>query len=286
MHAHKQPLGTGLTYNVLEWDGAGGDHTLLLLHGFLDSAWGWTRTVDESRLASRFHILAPDLRGHGDSDWIGAGGYYHFLDYVADLAQLVAAKSRARLSIVGHSMGGMVASYFAGTYPARVERLVLCEGLGPPEGLPTSPERTRDWADSWVRVRQSPPKTMASLDEATERIRRHDARVDEATARFLAEHSTVALADGRLRWKHDPLHATRGPFAFATEIAIRFWRAIACPTLIIDGEHSRNETEEHRVRRSYIANVEARVLPGAGHMMMRHQPAALGAMLSDFLTGS
>jgi len=57
------------------------------------------------RLATRAHVIAPDLRGHGDTDWIGAGGYYHFLDYVADLDELIARTkpcqpTRARLPVL------------------------------------------------------------------------------------------------------------------------------------------------------------------------------------------
>src|SRR5262245_7037118 len=108
MPATRLRLGTGLHYNVHEWDN-GGDHTVLLIHGFLDFAFGFTPLV-EAGLDGRYHIIAPDLRGHGDSDRVGDGGYYHFADYVADIHDLVEQKARGRLSIVGHSMGGMVAS--------------------------------------------------------------------------------------------------------------------------------------------------------------------------------
>src|SRR5262245_26616302 len=128
------PLATGLTCHVLEWGGADAalDHTVVLLHGFLDLAWTWVPTV-EAGLAGRFHVVAPDVRGHGDSDRVGPGGYYHFIDYLADLDALVRTLGRRRLSLVGHSMGGSIASYYAGVYPDRVHRLALLEGLGPPE---------------------------------------------------------------------------------------------------------------------------------------------------------
>src|SRR4051812_19362021 len=105
--SRKVQLGTGLSYHLLEWDG-GGDHTVILLHGFLDNAWGWQAAVDAG-LGDGLHVVAPDLRGHGDSDWIGAGGYYHFPDYLADLHDLITQVGRARVSLVGHSMGGSVA---------------------------------------------------------------------------------------------------------------------------------------------------------------------------------
>src|SRR5262245_7125425 len=119
--SRRVPLGTGLTHHVLEWgaDDPSRDHTVILLHGFLDIAWGWV-AVAEPGLAARFHVVAPDLRGHGDSDRVGAGGYYHFPDYLADLHELVAKLGRARVSLVGHSMGGGIAAYYAGSFPERI----------------------------------------------------------------------------------------------------------------------------------------------------------------------
>ena len=89
-------LPSGLTCHLLEWGGeeAALDHTVLLLHGFLENAWAWEETV-ESGLAGRFHVLALDFRGHGDSDRVGTGGEYHLPDYVADLHELIPRVARA-----------------------------------------------------------------------------------------------------------------------------------------------------------------------------------------------
>jgi pimeloyl-ACP methyl ester carboxylesterase len=79
-----------------------------------------------------WHVLALDWRGHGDSDWIGSGGYYHFADYSADLAFLVRALG-GRAVLVGHAMGATAAMSYAGVEPERVPALVLVDGLGPPD---------------------------------------------------------------------------------------------------------------------------------------------------------
>ena len=89
--AHRIALRTGLSYNVLEWGAdspAAAQHVVVLLHGFLDCAWTWQQTVD-SGLFGRYRLIAPDLRGHGDSDRVGPGGYYYFMDYLADLHDLL-----------------------------------------------------------------------------------------------------------------------------------------------------------------------------------------------------
>jgi pimeloyl-ACP methyl ester carboxylesterase len=282
--SRKLQLPTRLAYHVLEWGDVSAGHTVLLLHGFLDFAWTWEPTV-AAGLGEGLHIVAPDLRGHGDSDWIGPGGYYHFPDYLADVHELIGLIAPHKLSIVGHSMGGSVAAYYAGSFPERVHRLALLEGLGPPEMVSTGPERVTRWIAAWKEARERPPRSFASLDEAVERMRRFDPRLSLELARFLAEKGTAPALAGRLRFKHDPLHATPGPYGYSTELAQQYWRNIRCPTLVVDAAESelRLAPEEEARRRSFIAHAEHVTLADAGHMMQRHQPAQLAALLHAFL---
>jgi pimeloyl-ACP methyl ester carboxylesterase len=279
-------LATGLDYHVLEWgsDDPGLDHTVVLLHGFLDLAWGWLPTV-EAGLAGRFHLVAPDFRGHGDSDRIGAGGYYHFVDYLADLDDLIAQLGRSRVSLVGHSMGGSVAAYFTGSFPDRVARLALLEGMGPPENHEQLPDRVRTWLTSWRRVRERGQKSYASLDEATAQLAARDPLMPAELARFLADKGTRKGEDGRLRFKHDPLHATTGPTPFRVDGAAQFWRAITCPVLLVDGAESefQHMGAEAERRAGFLADSRRVTLAGAGHMMQRHQPTRLAVELVGFL---
>jgi len=227
-------------------------------------------------------VIAPDLRGHGDSDWIGPGGYYHFLDYVADIDDVVAKLARKRLVVVGHSMGGGVASYWAGTRPERVAALALLEGLGPPDQSESQlPARTRQWIDAW-RAARGKQKAMTSLDDAVTRLRRHDPLLSEELAKKLAAAGTKSI-DGGLRWKHDPLHLTMGPYPYRTAYVTQYWRAITCPVLVVDGAETRlNLPEPERAeRRAHFANHRHVVLPAAGHMMQRHQPDALAKLLLE-----
>lgn len=284
--SRRVPLATGLTYHVLEWgaDRPELDHTVVLLHGFLDLAWGWVATA-RAGLAGRFHLVAPDLRGHGDSDWIGPGGYYHFVDYLADLHDLVDQLGRARVSLVGHSMGGSVASYYAGSYPDRVHRLALLEGLGPPEHRELAPQRVRTWLDSWRRLGSRESTTYPEVADAARRLQRHDPLLTPELARELAERGTTRVANGHIRFKHDPLHLTASPTPFRVSFASEFWQQITCPVLVVEGEQSafRHATAEWDRRAGFLAHHERAVLAGAGHMMQRHQPATLADMLLEFL---
>jgi pimeloyl-ACP methyl ester carboxylesterase len=283
--SRKLQLDTGLAYNLIEWGPADAAHTVLLIHGFLDNAWTWEPLVEAGLGAGDYRLVAPDLRGHGDSDWIGPGGYYHFIDYLADVHDLVGKLGARTLSIVGHSMGGSVASYYTGTYPERVHRLALLEGLGPPETTGTPPERVRAWLAAWEAVRQKSPRSYASVAEAAERLVRHDPLLPPALALKVAEQGTTPALGGRVRFKHDPLHVTPGPHGFNLEFAMGYWRNVSCPTLIVDGSESRfrHAEEEAARRRGAFAHGRHLIIDGAGHMMQRHQPARLAAALNDFL---
>ncbi len=276
-------LSTGLDYHLLEWgrEDAALDHTVVMVHGFLDLSWGFSDCV-EAALAGRFHVVAPDMRGHGDSDRVGAGGYYHFMDYLADLESLVAELGRSRVSLVGHSMGGSIVSYFAGTWPERVHRLALLEGLGPPEDSTPVPERVRHWVDACKRARSREPRSYDSVEAAAARLRQNDAALDQDLALRLAEHGTTRGGEGRLRFKHDPLHLTRGPYPFQLEVARSFWQRIACPVLLVEGSESPFRALD---RSGEFPAARRAVVDGAGHMMQRHRPAELGRLLAEFLSG-
>lgn len=277
MQSRKLALATGLTYNLLEWDGPG-DLTFVLIHGFADLGHTWTEVA--AHLAPHGHVIAPDLRGHGDSDWIGPGGYYHFMDYVADVDDVIVQLARRRVIVVGHSMGGSVSAYYAGMRHDRIAGLALLEGLGPPDmSALEGPARAGHWVDAW-RTARAKVRPMSSIDEAVRRLRKHDERLGEAQARRIAELGTRAV-DGGVVWKHDPLHLTFGPHAFRIEVAIRYWQRIACPVLIIDGADSKLTlpADERARRRAYFANHRHVIVDDAGHMIPRHQPARVAELI-------
>jgi pimeloyl-ACP methyl ester carboxylesterase len=276
-------LPTGLAYHLVEW-GAPDAPIVILVHGFLDLGWTWSGVA--SRLASRYRLVAPDLRGHGDTDWIGNGGYYHFMDYVADLDHVITrVAGKQPVAVVGHSMGGGVSAYWAGMRPERCRALVLLEGLGPPEMSGPLPARVGTWVDAWAAARARRPRVMATIDDAAARLRKGDPLLALDSARELAERGTHAVAGG-VSWKHDPVHLTVGPYPYRRDAAAEFWRAIACPVLYVEGAKSsfRHPPAEREWRMNCFRDGRYAELADAGHAMQRHQPAALAAMLDEFLS--
>ncbi len=268
-----------LRLHLLEW--GNGDRVVVLLHGFLEHAHGWDFVAP--RLADAgLHVFALDWRGHGDSDWIGAGGYYHFVDYVADLSFLI-PQLADRVALVGHSMGGGAGVLYAGSEPERVWALASIEGLGVPDSDPaTVPQRVVDWLSDLRRV-DSRPRSVASVAAAAQRLGERWPNLSGPAAAHLARHNTREAGGVRL-WKFDPLHQTRAPQPTYVAQARAFWRRVECPVLYIEGAAS--------PLRLAAADIEGRlealharrvIIPNAGHHPQLEHPEVLADVLIGFL---
>lgn len=268
-----------LKLHVLEW--GNGPRRVLLLHGFLEHAHAWDWVAP--RLADAgYHVYALDWRGHGDSEWIGAGGYYHFIDYVADLAGVVRALGE-RVALVAHSMGGGAAVLYAGTEPERVSALVSIEGLGVPDLDPSAaPDRTVGWLRDLERVTQR-SSTSVSLDAAVARFRERFPHFSEAVARHMVEHGTRSVGAGRV-WKFDPLHQSRAPQPMPVAQARAFWSRVTCPVLYVEGSESYLRLSPSDVTERLTALRARRVtVEGVAHHPHLEQPEGLAAILVEFL---
>lgn len=273
----------GLLHHVLEWAprGESTGKTLLCAHGFLDvgRSFQWVA----ASLASAGHrVLAFDWRGHGETEWLPAGAYYHFFDYVADLSALIDELKIAGATLVGHSMGGTASVLFAATRPEALDRLVLIEGLGPeaPEPLP-GPERTRRWIEAVARARTRPPRPLASLEDAAERLLARNPRLPRDRAEAIARWSARQDPDGWV-WRFDPVHRTRGPYPFRPELFLEFLAALPMPVLGIEGERG-YRTADHEERQRAVPGARWVTIPEAGHMLHWEEPERVARQIDAFL---
>jgi pimeloyl-ACP methyl ester carboxylesterase len=275
-------VANGLGHHVLEWSTPGATRTLLCCHGYLDVGASWHLVAQHLVRAGR-RVIAFDFRGHGGTEWVKAGGYYHFADYVFDLADLAATLAPDGFDLVGHSMGGTVSAMFAGLRPPGIRRLVLVEGLGPPESPPDHlPDRINEWIHGVRKVRASTPRPLLDVDDAARRLRSQHPELDAAMARWVAERSTRRDADGSLFFAFDPLHRTRSPLPFRVDQFKALLARIEVPTLYVAGEHG-FKTGDESARLSAIAHVTQREIPGVGHMMHWLAPEALASEIESHL---
>jgi pimeloyl-ACP methyl ester carboxylesterase len=255
--------------------------TVVLVHGFMDAGATWD-LVAPTLTRGGHEVVAPDLRGFGRSDFVGGGGYYHFPDYVADIAELIDSLAPRRLALVGHSMGGTVASLYAGAYPERVERLALLEGMGP---VATESSVAVDRMQAWLRTLREvgrTPKPLTSLQEAIERLSLHHPRVPREVIESRAKLLTRADETGRLVWAYDPLHRTTAPTPFSVEVFKEFLRRIDCPTLVVGGGPAGWHPPDEDDRVACLPHATRFELPRAGHMMHWTEPSALAQRLFTF----
>lgn len=256
--------------------------TILLIHGFADGADSWG-PIATALGAAGHRTIAPDLRGFGGSDRVGAGGYYHFPDYIGDLDGLLSQLPPGRFGLVGHSMGGTVATLLAGARPDRFERVALLEGLGPPDNEHAhTPDRYARWLDDLRRPRAERPMTPT---EALDRLCLQHPSLPRPLLATKLPYLTREIAPGQLLWHFDPLHRTTAPVPFFAANFAAFAGRIRCPVLLVHGGPEGFHPPDEAAR--FAAFPDARVveIEQGGHMMHWSRPEALSRALVGFFGG-
>jgi pimeloyl-ACP methyl ester carboxylesterase len=243
------------------WDASGGP-PMLLVHGGQDHCRNWDFVA--GRLADRYTIYAPDLRGHGDSGW-AIGGMYSIPEFTLDVAKL-ANSIEGKLTVIGHSLGGAIALQYAGTFPDKVDRLVSVEGWGPPmmEHMPAH-RRMQQWVGHMLDVERRQPRRYESLEAATKRMREENPHLTPEMARHLTEHGAKKNEDGTYTWKFDNYVRIRSPYEFNLEDAMVIWSQISAPTLLIKGAESWAVDPDKSGRVDVIRDRKSVIIEKAGH---------------------
>jgi pimeloyl-ACP methyl ester carboxylesterase len=241
---------------------------LLLLHGGRDHCRNWDWVAEALR--DEHHIIAPDLRGHGESAW-SASGHYTMEGYIYDLAQLVHQQGLAPVDIVAHSLGGNIALRYAGIYPEAVRRLVAIEGLGPGPRSHTDAarqpiaERMRGWIDQQRASAGRQPHRYPTLEDALARMQAANKYLRPDQARHLTQHGVNQNEDGTYSWKFDHYVRVWPPYDMTRDEIAELWGRIACPTLLVCGKESWASDPSQDGRQAYFRNAGVLAVEGAGH---------------------
>ncbi|MBI3330181.1 MAG: alpha/beta hydrolase [Nitrospinae bacterium] len=256
---------------------------MVLLHGGRDHARNWDQVA--FHLRSEYHLIAPDLRGHGDSEW-ARGSEYSMVEYVLDLAQLLEQLATFPGVLIGHSLGGAIALQYSGVYPERVAKVVAIEGLGPsPHVMAHRPphERMQAWISEMRAFAGRRGHHYATLADAVRRMREANPRLSEAMAQHLTVHGTNRNEDGTYTWKFDNYVRASSPYDFNLEDARRIWERIMCPTLLIRGTDSRATDPERDGRATAFRHRRVVTIANAGHWVHHDQLEAFLRELREFL---
>jgi len=259
---------------------------LLLLHGGRDHCrnWDWTAAA----LREQWHVIAPDLRGHGDSQW-SLDGSYTMAGYLYDLAQLIDQQRLAPVTIIAHSLGGSIALRYAGLYPETVARLVAIEGLGPSRRWLASRVDTTivERMDEWIREQRGLagrlPRRYASIEDAFRRMQEENPHLSAEQAQHLTAHGVNQNEDGTYSWKFDNYVRAWFPYDMRGRDIQLLWSRIACPTLLLYGKESRsgNPAEDGRARHFHHAQIAG--IDGAGHWLHHDRLDEFLRVVREFL---
>ncbi|TFF75732.1 alpha/beta hydrolase [Aeromonas taiwanensis] len=244
-------------------NGRQGRPLLVALHGWLDNGASFLPLAPH---LEAFHLVCLDLPGHGHSDHKHTP--YVFVDWLDDLHQIVQAAGWTRFTLLGHSLGALIASAYAGVFPEQVERLILMEGLGPlSQPDEEVPGQLRRAILNRSRTRERAASGFASLEEAVA-ARCKVADISPAAARLICERQLEARA-GRWYWRSDPRLRDLSPLRMSEGQAQALIRAIACPVLFIRGEEGFPWLlEQWRQRAGAFAQIEMVQVAGNHHFHM------------------
>lgn len=252
--------------------------TVILVHGGRDHARNWDRVA--RALRDDWHVVAPDLRGHGDSGW-STEGVSAIPYFMTDLAQLIDVLGQREVRIVSHSFGGAIALHYAGCFPERVARIAAIEGL-----RPLAPDESADARAlrRWVERRTAglEVRTLPTLAEAAARMRAHNPRLSAPLAEHLAAHA-VNPAVGGFRWKFDPTMAWPPGLELPLAMVHELWGAIACPVWLVHGQESWAGNPAEDGRAALFRDARVTSYEGAGHWAHHDRPDDFIADLKAFL---
>jgi pimeloyl-ACP methyl ester carboxylesterase len=274
-----------LRLHYVDW-GNEGAPPLLLVHGGQDHCRNWDWVAEDLR--HDYHVICPDLRGHGDSAW-AADGNYTMAGYVADLAQLIHQQKLAPVTIIAHSLGGNISLRYTGIYPENVKKLVAIEGLGPSprsqakrESKPVD-ERMRDWIDERRALSARSPRRYPSIEEALARMQEQNKHLSPAQARHLTVQGVSQNEDGTYSWKFDNYVRGWPPVDMTYREVEQLWERITCPTLLVYGKESwaSNPAEDGRIKFFKTARVAS--FERAGHWVQHDRLEAFLAEVRGFL---
>lgn len=262
-----------LRLRVVVW-GDDRDPSVVLVHGNGAHAHWWEPLVPA--LVPGWRVVAPDLRGHGESTWPERPDY-RMADYEADLAAVLAQVAPGVIALVGHSMGGRIALWYAARHAPAVRALGMLDARIDP----VVPEEAAQYRGTMAGTRagRGYPTRAAAL--AAFRFVPDEPAVPERTVARLADLAIVERGPGDWAFRFD-----RGVLRFEGDSAgdLRtLLPQVRCPTLVANGRESWVLDAAARERIvAALARGEGREFPGAHHFLLS-QAGAVGAALRGFL---
>lgn len=244
---------------------------VIALHGWLDNAATFSRLAP---LLNGLRIVALDLPGHGHSDHRPFGSAYNIWDYAHDVLQTAEQFGWRRFSLLGHSMGAIVAVLLAGAMPERVERLALIDGVIPFTGEAAgAPQKLGESLRALLTVEDKRKPVYATFEQAVAARMKGVGAVSWEAAELLAQRGLMPVPGG-YTWRTDARLMLPSPMRLSRAHAQAFIQAVACPASLVLAEQGLMvEPDLLELAQSLPFNLCH--LPGGHHLHLDDQAGAM-----------
>ncbi len=254
---------------IQEW-GDKAKPTIVCLHGWLDNGATFHRLAP--LLAKNYHLLVVDLPGHGLSQPLADGAHYYIWQNIETIFEFLAVMGMDHVHLLGHSMGGVVASLFAGTFPGKVSSLILLDSLGPmtSESKQTPQQLAKAIIDS-QRI-SSPLRIFDKVDDALLARKKSSPSMSDDSLRPIVERNLKSVAGGYC-WQTDVRLRHTSKVRLTEDQVLSFLSSIAAPVLVIMAEQGIVPKVWVEKRMQAVARGELVYFPGHHHFHAEAVPA-------------
>ncbi|MFC3094970.1 alpha/beta hydrolase [Alteromonas sediminis] len=269
-----------MTLRGLSRDVAGAPYTVLAVHGYLDNVNSIRHLVNAFDNAN---FIGMDLAGHGHSDHRPPGVHYNQLDYVQDIVGVINALALSRVILLGHSLGGILASIVAAVLPEKVHAVISIDAFGPltEEASSTLSQITEALFSRQQKMIKTDAK-KADLDSAV--LARANMTDLSAAHCHTILMRNISRENGKTVWRSDPRLRTKSLLRMTPEQAQTVMQGIDCPFLVIGASSSfKKMSETFASRHTWVSQAQLKVIEGGHHVHME-QPEEVIAQIRHFVS--
>ncbi|MFI8336841.1 alpha/beta fold hydrolase [Pseudomonas taetrolens] len=242
---------------------------VIALHGWLDNANSFARLAPR---LSGLRIVALDFAGHGHSDHRPQGAGYSLADYAFDVLCVAEQLGWKQFALLGHSLGAIVSVVIAGSFPERVTRLALIDGIVLRTGAEAdAAERMGQALQAQLDLQHKRKSVHPTLDRAIEARMKGMVAVSREAAEFLAQRGLMPVPGG-YSWRSDSRLTLPSPLRLSDEQAMSFVRRVSCPTTLVVAEQGMLASHSDLLDRLPF-NLER--LPGGHHLHINDEAGAI-----------
>ena len=272
----------GKTIAARQWGSPEGE-PVIALHGWLDNCASFDRLAPQ---LGALNLVAVDMAGHGRSYHRSRDANYNIWEEVEDVLGMAHALGWRKFSLLAHSRGAVAAMLTAGTFPDRVQRLALIDGLVPPPAEDAeAPDILAKAVAQRARYGARKPRHFGNLQEAVEARKNGMFRLSDDAAQRLVERGVVEEAEG-VRWSNDPrLMATSSAKLNRAQVTAFLDRMTMPVRLVLAEDGIADIVLRLRPVLEGRDNIAVKELPGGHHLHMEEGAEAIAEWFGPFLRG-